>query len=390
MKIAIVRQRYVAHGGAERVITRFVEHLIKQGHRVTLFAHQWDQGDQWDRAIPGVAVHRVPMLSFGSFFRLVSFAFFSKRALCREPFDLIFSLERTWHQDIYRAGDGCHREWLARRNLSAFGKLRVAINPFHWAMCRIERQIFTSPRTRIIIANAQHVKDDIIRHYGTPTARIEVVYNGVDLVRFHPENRPRYRRVVRSRFGIPDEAFLVLFVGSGFERKGLSVLIQAMGIVKIALPEAAPRLLIVGGGKRERYIEAAETAGVAGEVCWAGTVKDVEQLYAAADLFVLPTRYDPFANVCLEAMATGIPVVTTRANGASELLTGPLAPFVLEDANDAPACADLIQRACRSDHALLGDAARKIAEGFSAAHCFEKWVALCEQACERMETQEKT
>ena len=388
MKIAIVRQRYVAHGGAERVVARFVEHLVKNGHQVTLFAHQWDPmasgdwGDQPDRTMPGIALHRVWMLSWGSLFRLVSFAFFAKRALCREPFDLIFSFERTWHQDIYRAGDGCHREWLARRHLSPFGKGRVFINPFHWAMLMIERQIFTSPRTRTLIANAQQVKDDIIRHYGTPAARIEVVYNGVDLVRFHPANRGRYRSIVRSRFGIPETAFLILFVGSGFERKGLSVLIRAMGMVKRDLPEAASRLLIAGGGKRDRYIGEAKGAGVEEAIHWAGTVREIEQLYAAADLFVLPTRYDPFANVCLEAMATGLPVVTTRANGASELLAGPLAPFVLHDADDAPACAGLIVRAYRSDPAWLGEAARKIAEGFPAEQCFSKWVALCEQACE--------
>ena len=383
MKIAIVRQRYVAHGGAERIIARFVEHLVKNGHQVTLFAHQWDRGDWADQVISGVALHRVPMLPWGSFFRLVSFAFFAKRALCQRRFDLIFSFERTWHQDIYRTVDGCHREWLARRHLSPFGKLHVAINPFHWAMCRIERQIFTAPRTRTIIANSQQVRNDILRHYGTPAARIEVVYNGVDLVRFHPANRDRYWRVVRSRYGIPEAAFLVLFVGSGFERKGLSTLIQAIGIVKRDMPEVAPHLLVAGRGKRDRYIKAAEAAGIAGEVRLAGAVKEVEQLYAAADLFVLPTRYDPFATVCLEAMASGLPVITTREVGASEILTGPLAPFVLGDADDVPACANLIERAWRSDRALLGDVARKTAERFPVEQCFEKWVALCEQACQQ-------
>src|SRR3989338_8983700 len=224
MKIAIIRQRYVAYGGAENVVSQFVEELVRQGHTVHVFANRWKVKDEEPK---GVVFHHVPLLAWGSFLKLISFALFCRLQVRKGSFDVVHSFERTLRQDIYRAGDGCHREWLHQRQkrLSPFKKILILLNPFHWATLFIERRIFTGGRTKKIIANSNRGKEEIIRRYGTSPSKIEVIYNGVDLSRFHPSNREKYRNKIRSQFRIDEKELVVLFVGSGFERKGLQFLI---------------------------------------------------------------------------------------------------------------------------------------------------------------------
>lgn len=372
MKIAVVRQRYVSHGGAENVLSHFVGELIRQGHAVHVFASQWKE-DRGESA--AVVVHRVPVLPGGSFFRLVSFAFFSWLAIRKEKFDMVFSFERILYQDIYRAGDGCHREWLHQRRLSPLKRALVRLNPFHWASLLIEKQIYTGNRVKKIIANSRRGKEEIIRHYGTPSEKIEVIYNGVDLIRFHPANRERYRDTIRSHFGVDSSQLLLLFVGSGFERKGLGFLIEAAGILKRRLPSF--KLLVAGKGDRLAYLKMARRVGIENEILFIGTFKEIPQLYAAGDLLVLPTLYDPFANVCLEGMAAGLPVITTRMNGASELLEGPLASLVLEEPFDTEGLAKIILTVADRDHRTeLGHLSRRVAERFPEKTHFDRLISV--------------
>lgn len=383
MKVAIVRQRYVAHGGAEQFISRFVGELVRQGHEAHIFTHRWISGQE---TLPGVVFHRVFLLPGGAFFRLVSFAVFSHLAIRREDFDIVHSFERILTADIYRAGDGCHREWLNQRRkiLSLWGKMRSWLNPFHWATLLIEKQIYTSRKTRMIIANSQRGKEEIIRHYKTSPEKIEVVYNGVDLQRFHPDNFGRYRDETRRQWGIDDKDFVVLFAGSGFERKGLSALIQAAGLLRRRYLLSPFKVVIAGRGRRERSLKLAKKEGIAGELLFVGTQRNMEQVYAAGDVFVLPTLYDPFANVCLEAMASGLAVITTRINGASELMTGPLAPFVIVEAYDIERIADLMfQLSDPSFRAQIGQRSREVAERFPEEGQFEKIFSLYNKGKEK-------
>lgn len=374
MKIAVIRQRYVSHGGAENVVARFVAILLQRGHEVHVFASRWKvpQGEA-----PPI-FHRVPTLGWGSFFRLITFAFFCRIGLQRERFDVIYGFERTLVQDIYRAGDGCHREWLEQRKKSSspLKRLGILLNPFHWTSLWIERRIYAGSRTKKIIANSLRGKEEIIRHYGTSPEKIVVIYNGVSLSRFNPSNRERFREEIRRRFGAPEKELLILFVGSGFERKGLRFLIEALGLLR--LRNAPPfKLWVVGKGKIDRYLRIARRAGIEDSVSFIGTYAKMEEIYAAADVFALPTLYDPFANVCLEAMASGVPVVTTRINGASEVLAGPLESLVLESPDDVKGLADILLKMTDPDQrAELGLRARQAAERFPDEAQFEEILSL--------------
>ena len=244
---------------------------------------------------------------------------------------MVISLERTHCQDIYRAGDGCHRQWLAARcaHVSWIKRLAIALNPFHMTALMLEEEMFRSDRLKMVVANSRMVKDDIQRHYGLPDEKICVIYNGIDSPTPALTSASK-RAELRASLGVAPESVLLLFVGSGFERKGLRFLIRALALIK---DKADIRLVVIGKGRTPEYVREAKRLGVLDRVIFKGPLKNARDYYCAGDIFVLPSIYEPFSNSCLEAMAAGLPVVTSSANGVSELLTG--MNGVVQDPSDA-------------------------------------------------------
>lgn len=305
MKIALICRPYSFHGGIETATAGLMRELLALGHTLDLITSAGQE------EVPGVRVTRVPVLRHPSVLRLLSFALAARRAVEREGYQIVQSHERTLRQDIYRAGEGCHRGYL-----EAMKRRWAQVNPYHRLVFSLEKRIFTLKTARHIIAISNRGKAEIERLYATPPSRISVVYNGVDLERFHPDNRERLRKVVRDEWGIADEAWTVLFVGSGFERKGLGPLIEAMG----RLADYRSQLIVAGKGDPRPYRALADQPGLTGRVHWTGPVERIERLYAAADAVALPTRYEPFGNVHLEALASGLPVLTTATAGGAEVI----------------------------------------------------------------------
>jgi UDP-glucose:(heptosyl)LPS alpha-1,3-glucosyltransferase len=183
-------------------------------------------------------------------------------------------------------------------------------------MLIMEQRLFAHPGLLRVIANSRQVREEIIRLYGVDTERIRVIYNGLDRERFHPLD-PSATAALRRRLGAPENSPVVLFVGSGFERKGLPYLLQAFGSLK----DKAAQLWVVGKGDVALYRQAATGLGVADRVKFWGPVTETAPFYQAATVLALPTLYDPCSNVVLEALACGLPAVTTAANGAAEFIT---------------------------------------------------------------------
>ena len=216
-----------------------------------------------------------------------------------------------------------------------------------------------------------------------PEEDIEVIYNGVDTETFHPGNRERYFTEVRQRFDIQLDKKVILFLGTGFERKGLAFLINAFAILKDDYPDT--RLLVVGKDNNiQRYISLSKELRVADSVIFTGPQSDVRIFYAAADIFVFPTLYEPFGNVCLEAMASGLPVITSRVNGVAEIMNG-MDHLLLNDPRD-------IEDMARKIGFLLADnverekiaiAARKIAERYTISNNAQQFVNLYQTVLER-------
>ncbi|HKW94773.1 MAG TPA: glycosyltransferase family 4 protein [Methylomirabilota bacterium] len=304
MKIGLICRPFSFHGGVETSTAGLLGALVGCGHEVELISAR-RQPD-----VPGVRVRRVPTLRSPSALRMLSFALTARRVVARHGYDVVQSHERTLAQDLYRAGEGCHRAYLA-----AMGR-RAGANPYHRLVCALEGRIFRLRSARHVVAIARRGKEEIERLYGTDPGRVTLVYNGVDLERFHPEQRARHRKPTRERLGIAESAWTLLFVGSGFERKGLGPLLE--GFARLADP--ARRLIVAGKGDVARYRGLAASLGVADRVVWTGPVPDVERLYAAADAVALPALYEPFGNVHLEALASGVPVLSSAHAGGSEVL----------------------------------------------------------------------
>jgi UDP-glucose:(heptosyl)LPS alpha-1,3-glucosyltransferase len=333
-EIGIVRQRYTPYGGAERFVADALAVLNQRGVKLTLYTRAWPGGDGAYRA------EVCNPFYVGSLWRDWSFARAVRAAWSRRRPDLVQSHERIAGCDIFRAGDGVHRVWLAerRRGMGIFRRLAISLNPFHRYTLRAEARMFADPALRAVICNSQLVLEQIRECFGLPDTKLRLIYNAVDSKRFSPALRA-HRDAARAAHGIPDDACLFVFVGSGYDRKGVAAALAAFA----ALP--GNTWLLVAGKDRHvnRYRTRARRLGVGHRVVFTGPLDDVRPVLGAADAFVLPTLYDPLPNACLEAMAAGLPVVTSAQCGAAELLRAHGGGFVV-DALDVAGLSEAMTR----------------------------------------------
>jgi UDP-glucose:(heptosyl)LPS alpha-1,3-glucosyltransferase len=359
VKIAIIRKQYTAFGGAERYLERLASTLTEGGHEVHVYANRWS-----DAADSRVVVHRVPMLGGLSLLKVWSFALAALAIVNASAYDAILSNERLLSHDVFRVSDGVHRTWLRIRwrHASWIKRLSLLVNPLHWSVRFLDWHVFSRRAFRAVIAPSEFIKQDILGTY--PQVReqdVTVIYNGVDLTQFRPENKVRYREVVRKDLGIVSSGRVLLFVGTGFERKGLRYAIEALR----HLPADA-LLLVIGRGSTRRYRALAKAWGLERRVVFLGPRKAVEGYYAASDLVVLPTLYEPMANVVLEALASGIPVVTSRRSGNAELITEGKDGWLIDAPDDARDVAKTVAAALPAlDDPAIERHARSKAEQFT-------------------------
>jgi len=320
LKVALVCKEFsMSKGGLERYTCTLSRKLRKLGNEVHVFANSW-------QAEEGVIFHRVSMIPVASPAKNLSFAFFCERALVRESFDVVHSMERILFQDIYRASDGINPIQMKVRYRRPLLRWLKAVGPRRQVLAYLERRIFQGSGCRIIMTNSELIKGHIIAHYGARPEKVRVIYNGVDRARFRPGVKDEWRRSVKEEFGIGEDQIVLLFVGNDFKLKGLPLLLESMAVLK----NENLQLLVVGNDDRRSYERWTRKRGLEHQVLFLGSTREVEKFYAASDLFVLPTLYDAFSNVCLEAMACGIPVITSRNNGAGELIQNGEEGYVLE------------------------------------------------------------
>lgn len=333
MRIALLIRNFSPAGGAERACALLARALLARGHEVHVFAHRIEP-------LPGVVPHRVPPEGV---FRQTCFADRVRKLLEKERFDVVHSFTRTACQDVLRLGGGVHREYLARTDpaYSPLGRLWRRLRPKERFELTLESESFAPSSSRRIVAVSHRVKEEAVRHYGVPADKIDVIHNGVDAGEFKPSAEAR--SLIRNQVGADEKDYLLLFVGSGFRRKGLAQAIEALERVPSA------KLLVAGEGRLPRTHP---------RVVLLGRRNDVAHLYAAADALILPTLYDPFPNATLEAMASGIPVIVSRVAGTSEVIDGD--SIVVEDPMDADELAAAVRRL--EDPAVrkpMGEAARR-------------------------------
>ena len=346
MRIAFMH-RSLAGGGTEADLRRTATGLAARGHDVHVFTARPNA------ALAGVTVHRVPAVRAGRLVRLLSFAAAAPRAVAETRFDVVVGFGRTLRQDVLRVGGGTHRSYLAA--MEAAGLRSRWRGPYHRAVLWLERRAYAASRRVLTVSRV--AGEEIARDYGVGAERIAVVYNGVDLERFHPRHRVTLGPPARHALGIRPGARVCVGIGSGFRRKGFDLLLRLWR----EAPPADAVLVLVGNDERlARWRR--EAAALGGRAVVTGPRDDVEAMLDAADVECVPSRQEAFGNVVLEACAAGVPVVTTRRAGAAELLGPPLDALVVDDPEDLRALAAAIARALGPDAPALGAAARACAE----------------------------
>ncbi|HXC37437.1 MAG TPA: glycosyltransferase family 4 protein [Burkholderiales bacterium] len=364
MKIALIRQRYNPFGGAERFIDLALRALAAEGSTsVTLVTRVWETRESYIKCDP---------FYIGRTWRDWGFAN-AARAATRRGFDLVQSHERIAGCDVFRAGDGLHAQWLINRARAsgALSNLAVRLSPWHRYTLAAERELFTSPKLRMVICNSRMVANEVSGHFGLDEKRIRVIYNGVDCKRFHPGLKATQGAELRKRLGIARESSVFIFVGSGYERKGLPQTLQAM--TKLARDT---HLLVLGADRKlESFKASAASLGLADRTHFAGPRHDIEGWYAAADCFVLPTLYDPFPNATLEAMASGLPVITSTQCGAAELIEPAQCGHAC-DALDTATLTRYMATITREKGATMGERARTVAEKLTLENMVNQFTSL--------------
>jgi UDP-glucose:(heptosyl)LPS alpha-1,3-glucosyltransferase len=333
MKIALNLESVGARrGGAEKYAATLARLLDAAGHEVHVFARAVDAAE-----LPAaVRVHRLPSgrVPGLAWLRSYFFARDSERALREESPELILGMAKVWHQHVCLAVGGAQPatlEYSSRRFRNAWVRrwwwLTKAVNPKQWVFRRIARRQFQGRYASHVIAPSRMVAEHFRRFHDVPAERISVVYNGFDAADGLPDPR-QARDDFRRRLGLDDRHVAILFAAHNYPIKGLGPLLCAFAPVARDNPWA--RLIVCGSRRDGAFRRQAQRLDIADRVLFLGFVDDPRTCFAAADLFAYPTFYDPCSLVVLEAMAAGLPVITTAQNGAGELLTEGAGGFVIE------------------------------------------------------------
>ncbi len=359
MRIGLCHKRLDLKGGTERDLYVTASGLRDLGHEVHLFCSEYEIAPP-----AGVLVHRIPVLPLGRTARLWSFAANAPRVMGRYRCDLVISFGRMPYQDVLRCGGGSHRVFLSKMAEHG-GKLRHlwhSVSLYHQTLLMLEKQQFKPGHFKLILAVSDEVKRELMATYAVAENQIVVLYNGVDQNRFHPELRTEWRDAIRCQWAIPLDAPVVLFVGSGFHRKGLDRLLAVWG--RAALRDCY--LIVAGQDARMNRFRAMADRAAKGRIIFTGRQNGIEKYYGAADVVALPAIQEAFGNVVLEALASGVPVISTHGVGAAEVLAGSIAGEIVQRPDDAREMeARLIALLRRSREPATRMAARRLGERYS-------------------------
>ena len=371
MRVALLARRFdSAGGGTERDLIVTAQALRAAGHQITIFADEIrGAGGDWDVRRVGAGPRMGRTLS------LMRFAWTAAPAARRAGADLVLSFARCVGADVMRSGGGAHASYLraARKWRGALGASAMRISPYHQVQMLVERQAFRSPGLKHVIAVSNFVRDDLIREFGLAPERTATIYNGVDLERFRLAADPSERAAIRQKFVVPATARVAAFVGNGFARKGLGFLIEAWPLV------AGGAFLLVAGADRQtdKFARRARALNVGARVVFTGPQPNVEAIFHAADVFAMPSLFEPFGNVVMEAMACGLPAMTSAFSGVAELLPLSMRGLRVENPDDVGEVA-LRLGALFDAPASFGREARATAEKFTWTRYANELNALIE------------
>jgi UDP-glucose:(heptosyl)LPS alpha-1,3-glucosyltransferase len=337
-----------ARGGCETYIIDLARRLVRDGHGVHLYAAKWDAS-----VLPREAsIHPVHLPDCLRFRRPWLFGTACLRALRRGRHDVSLGFDKTWGQDVLYPQGGLHVATIAHNHHipssevgRGLARLRSWLDLGYWSFCRLERRQYLPSRPPLVVVNSRMVAGHFQQHYGISPDQLRLVPNAIDPSRFQAPDRDAIRQTMRERWRLPPGTSVGLFAAMNYPLKGLAPLLHAVR----RLPRRLPFVLVVAGSPRtRRHRWLARCLGVSEQVRFVGHCDDMRRAYFAADFLVHPTFYDPCSLVVLEGLACGLPIITTRYNGASELLRGDEG-FVIDDPHDHAQLATCIERMCAAE-----------------------------------------
>jgi UDP-glucose:(heptosyl)LPS alpha-1,3-glucosyltransferase len=372
MKIAVVTSKYGLLGGAENFVFQLTERLAeREGLEIHVLANQWYRGND------SITFHKIPNVFFPRFMKPISFAYFTGKKIVAENFDLVHSHGWIFEMDFFTIHGGLHEPWIKevrRKSMSLFDR----------AMAWVEAKGVNSTRLKLILPVSTLLKEELLRFYDIPESKIHVIHPGISTARFSVLDPERSRHEVRRRHGLSMGDLVVLFVGMNFEVKRLDLVLKAVADLSVRRNDNPNlKLLVVGKGKKERYIKLARDLGIVNQVVFAGVTQKVEEYYMASDIFAMPSRNDSFGMVVLEAMMAGLPAIITETVGARDLIEPGKQGFIL---SDAPSVSDVSEKLLfllkKENRLRMGESAREVARR-------QTWESRVDQVAELYDEFEK-
>lgn len=356
-KIAILKSRVSRLGGAEKYAWRLAQAFRERQCQVTVLTTETPASFSED---PLLKVVSHALKSKMSFRKVQEYDRFCLQELAREKIDIAFGLDRNSFQTHLRASNGVHAAYLKHRQEtdSWFKRLSHAVNPLHRTLINIEKNSFENPQLEMLFTNSHMVRSEILEHYKTDPKKIRVIHNGVEWAEMADDftQWQDKKMSIAQDFNLDPSFYHFLFIGHNYRRKGLEKLLYALS----SLPTRDFHLSVVGQEKNTRYfIALAHKLNLTHQVRFFGKRTDIRTFYQLADALVIPSFYDPFANVTVEALAMGLFVVSSKTNGGHEILTSQNGT-VIESLSSIDSLADSLKTALR--HPKTKDSSLKIRE----------------------------
>ena len=333
--VAILKTRAKSAGGLEKAAQRITDGFLKFGAKVSILTTGASN-------LPNV--HAIQPILWPKIFQIEQFDRFVQKWVDEHRPDVVFGMDRNRFQTHIRAGNGVHAAFLKSRILTE-GKLKYLsclLNPFHRKILQIEKEAFENPKLRKVFTNSNKVKQEIIEHFQIDPKKIEVHYNGVEWEELKTpfDEWSVAKNQHLKNLNLDPDAFQLLFIGNGFLRKGLYPLLQALPLLK----NQNFQLSIVG---KDKNISKFQKLSLPSKVRFFGSTPNVLPFYQLADAVVIPSFYDPFANITVESLAMGVPVISSKTNGGSEILTAQNG-WVIDDLLSIESIAETIDRAMKN------------------------------------------
>ncbi len=390
MRIGLVLDHFdPTRGGVEQWTWQLANRLLNFRHEVHVVASDFGplyqglaRSSSWTDLHPeGPAIvrHKLPGIR-----SRVGRAQAAAECLCQLKLDIIHDMGLGWYCDVFQPHGGARQAafeqnlLLIPRSLRGWKRLVARTLPRYRDFDRLTSRQYSG--TQVVLALSQMVSRQLQHFHGVSGERIRLVYNGVDIEKFSPDHRTTHREPIRRRMHLGDEV-LFLIVAHNLKLKGVPTFLRALALLVNA--GHSVHAAVVGGTRIRPYQRLASRLGITKHVSFLGAVADTVPFYAAADVYVQPTYYDPCSLVALEAFASGLPVITTQYNGAGELMTEGYHGFLLEKPDDFETLANRMYQFLNVGYRKqMSSAVRELALRHSFEHNVEQVLSVYQEVLE--------